>query len=75
MNLVTSNATDRFLGRLEGVSDPEEKRKIIGDEFIRVFRACRRRAVKPASRLPSLARGTLYPDVIQSSQRRDEGCP
>jgi GMP synthase (glutamine-hydrolysing) len=56
------DATDRFLTRLQGVTDPEQKRKIIGEEFIRVFEA-------EAARFPNvafLAQGTLYPDVIES---------
>jgi len=56
------DATDRFLGKLRGVSDPERKRKIIGEEFIRVFE-------EEAARFPGvefLAQGTLYPDVIES---------
>jgi GMP synthase (glutamine-hydrolysing) len=60
--LVHVDAQDRFLTRLEGVDDPEEKRKIIGDEFIRVFEA-------EADRLGStrfLVQGTLYSDVIES---------
>jgi GMP synthase (glutamine-hydrolysing) len=60
--LVHVDAQERFLTRLEGVDDPEEKRKIIGDEFIRVFEA-------EAARLGStrfLVQGTLYSDVIES---------
>jgi GMP synthase (glutamine-hydrolysing) len=60
--LVHVDAQDRFLSRLDGVDDPEEKRKIIGDEFIRVFEA-------EAERLGStrfLVQGTLYSDVIES---------
>jgi GMP synthase (glutamine-hydrolysing) len=66
MNLVYVDATDRFLGRLAGVTDPEEKRKIIGDEFIRVFE---RAAVEQTGTEPFqfLAQGTLYPDVIESA--------
>ena len=66
MNLVYVDATDRFLSRLDGVSDPEEKRKIIGDEFIRVFE---RAAVEQSAGKPFafLAQGTLYPDVIEST--------
>ena len=66
MNLVYVDATDRFLGRLKGVTDPEEKRKIIGDEFIRVFE---RAAVEQSAGRPFafLAQGTLYPDVIESA--------
>lgn len=68
MNLVYVDATDRFLRRLAGVSDPEEKRKIIGDEFIRVFE---RAAVEQTGPEPFqfLAQGTLYPDVIESATK------
>ncbi len=66
MNLVYVDATDRFLTRLAGVTDPETKRKIIGDEFIRVFE---RAAVEQSAGKPFhyLAQGTLYPDVIEST--------
>ncbi len=62
MNLIMVDAQDRFLRRLAGVEDPEEKRRIIGDEFIRVFE-------EEAARLGQidfLTQGTLYPDVIES---------
>ena len=62
MNLVMVDARDRFLTRLAGVEDPEEKRRIIGDEFIRVFE-------EEAGKLGTidfLTQGTLYPDVIES---------
>ncbi len=62
MNIVYVDATDRFLDRLKGVNDPEQKRKIIGEEFIRVFE-------DEASRIGKvdfLGQGTLYPDVIES---------
>jgi GMP synthase (glutamine-hydrolysing) len=62
MNIVYVDATDRFLNRLKGVTDPEQKRKIIGEEFIRVFE-------EEAARIGQvdfLAQGTLYPDVIES---------
>jgi GMP synthase (glutamine-hydrolysing) len=63
MNLVMIDARERFLARLAGVIDPEEKRRIIGDEFIRVFE-------EQAGRLGQidfLTQGTLYPDVIESA--------
>lgn len=63
-SFVRVNAADRFLGRLAGVTDPEAKRKIIGEEFIRVFE-------DESDRLGSfdiLAQGTIYPDVIESGK-------
>jgi GMP synthase (glutamine-hydrolysing) len=63
MNLVFVDASERFLARLEGVSDPEEKRKIVGDEFIRTFES---QAVLHGP-FAFLAQGTLYPDVIEST--------
>ncbi|HCC68925.1 MAG TPA: GMP synthase (glutamine-hydrolyzing) [Nitrospiraceae bacterium] len=62
MNIVCVDATERFLKRLKGVKDPEKKRKIIGNEFIRVFEE---EAMK-LSNVGFLAQGTLYPDVIES---------
>lgn len=62
MNLVHADARSRFLARLDGVFDPEEKRKIIGNEFIAVFEE---EAAKLGT-IPFLAQGTLYPDVIES---------
>mgnify|MGYP001475887803 CR=1 FL=1 len=62
LNLVTVDATDRFLSKLEGVTDPEEKRKIIGHEFISVFEE---EAAK-LGEVDFLVQGTLYPDVIES---------
>jgi GMP synthase (glutamine-hydrolysing) len=56
------DATDLFLGRLEGITDPEEKRKIIGRTFIEIFEA----EAKKLGNIGFLAQGTLYPDVIES---------
>jgi GMP synthase (glutamine-hydrolysing) len=60
--LVHVDAVDRFLTRLEGVEDPEEKRKRVGEEFIRVFEEESQRL----GRIPYLVQGTLYSDVIES---------
>jgi GMP synthase (glutamine-hydrolysing) len=60
------DASDRFLTRLAGVEDPEEKRKIIGTEFIRVFE----REAEKIGHPPFLVQGTLYPDVIESTSVR-----
>ena len=62
LNFVRINAADRFLRRLAGVRKPEEKRKIIGEEFIRVFEEESGRLGK----MDFLAQGTIYPDVIES---------
>lgn len=62
------DASERFLGQLAGVSDPEKKRKIIGAEFIRVFDEHATRLSSELGHLPEfLVQGTLYPDVIESS--------
>lgn len=63
MNLVVVDAADRFLEHLRGVTEPEEKRKIIGREFIRVFEEEARKLGK----VDFLVQGTLYPDVIEST--------
>jgi GMP synthase (glutamine-hydrolysing) len=63
MRLVMVDARERFLTRLAGVEDPEQKRRIIGDEFIRVFEE---EAAK-IGRIDFLTQGTLYPDVIEST--------
>jgi GMP synthase (glutamine-hydrolysing) len=63
MNLVMIDARQRFLDRLAGVIDPEEKRRIIGDEFIRVFEE----EAEKLGRIDFLTQGTLYPDVIESA--------
>ncbi len=63
MRLIMVDARERFLARLAGVEDPEQKRKIIGDEFIRVFEEEATRL----GRIDFLTQGTLYPDVIESA--------
>ena len=62
-NLVYVDATDRFLGKLEGVSDPEQKRKIIGDEFITVFEE----EARKIEGVKFLGQGTIYPDILESN--------
>ncbi|GKX30952.1 GMP synthase [glutamine-hydrolyzing] [Vallitalea longa] len=65
MNIIRVNAEDQFLDALEGVSDPERKRKIIGEEFIRVFEA----EAKKIGTVDFLVQGTIYPDVIESGTK------
>ena len=62
MNLRAVDASERFLSALKGVTDPEEKRRIIGAEFLEVFKA----EAKELGRLDHFAQGTIYPDVIES---------
>jgi GMP synthase (glutamine-hydrolysing) len=62
LNLIVVDAADAFLDRLQGVSDPEEKRRIIGHTFIEIFEA----EAKKIGSVEYLAQGTLYPDVIES---------
>jgi GMP synthase (glutamine-hydrolysing) len=66
MRLVMVDARRRFLARLAGVEDPEQKRKIIGDEFIRVFEEEAAKLTQTGS-IDFLTQGTLYPDVIESA--------
>jgi GMP synthase, PP-ATPase domain/subunit len=65
MNLIMVDAADRFLSKLKGVSDPERKRKLIGEEFIRVFED----EGKKIGKVDFLAQGTIYPDVIESGSK------
>ncbi len=64
MNLIRVNAEERFLTKLRGVTEPEKKRKIIGEEFIRVFED----EAKTLGRIDILAQGTIYPDVVESGK-------
>ena len=65
MNLIRVNAQERFLGRLAGVADPEQKRKIIGEEFIRVFEE----EANKLGDIDYLVQGTIYPDIIESGTK------
>ncbi|HEU0165962.1 MAG TPA: glutamine-hydrolyzing GMP synthase [Thermomicrobiales bacterium] len=65
MKLVYVDATERFLTKLADITDPEQKRKIIGNEFVRVFEA----EAEKAGPFEFLAQGTLYPDVIESTTK------
>ena len=65
INLIKINAQDRFLDKLKGVSEPERKRKIIGEEFIRVFEE----EAKKLGEIDFLVQGTIYPDVIESGTK------
>jgi len=62
INLITIDASQRFLDKLGGVGDPEQKRKIIGEEFIRVFES----EAKKLGKVDFLAQGTIYPDILES---------
>ena len=70
VDLKVVDAQDRFLAALAGISDPEEKRKVIGREFIRVFEAAAREVIEDAGShgesVDFLVQGTLYPDVVES---------
>ena len=68
INLIRVNAENRFLKKLEGVTEPEQKRKIIGEEFIRVFEE----EGKKIGKTDYLAQGTIYPDVIESGKENAE---
>ena len=64
-NLVYVDASERFLGKLKGVVEPEEKRKIIGNEFIRVFEE----EARKLDGIDFLAQGTIYPDIVESGTK------
>jgi GMP synthase (glutamine-hydrolysing) len=70
LHLDVVDATDRFMKKLAGVADPERKRKIIGNEFIKVFEQEARRIEKKEGKVKWLVQGTLYPDVIESRSVR-----
>jgi len=67
-NLIYVDATDRILDKLEGIADPEEKRKIIGTEFIRIFEE-EARHLSSTEAISFLAQGTIYPDVVESGTK------
>lgn len=66
MRLIRVNAEERFLTKLAGVTDPERKRKIIGEEFIRVFESEKNRLHEEEGKIDFLLQGTIYPDVVES---------
>ncbi|MGD0644878.1 MAG: glutamine-hydrolyzing GMP synthase [Candidatus Bathyarchaeia archaeon] len=66
INFIVANAQERFMQKLKGVSDPEMKRKVIGEEFIRVFEE-----IAEKSGAPYLLQGTIYPDRIESGIRKN----
>jgi len=68
LRFIRVDAADRFLGRLTGIIDPEAKRKIIGEEFVRVFEE---ESAKLGD-IPYLAQGTIYPDIIESGKEGHE---
>jgi GMP synthase (glutamine-hydrolysing) len=70
LRLDAVDATGRFLKKLKGITDPEKKRKIIGNEFIKVFEQEARRIEKEEGKVKWLVQGTLYPDVIESRSVR-----
>ena len=64
IKLIRVNAAERFFKKLRGVTDPEQKRKLIGEEFIRVFE----KEAKKLGKIEVLAQGTIYPDVVESGK-------
>lgn len=67
MNLIVVDAEDRFLNKLKGITDPEKKRKIIGEEFIRVFEEEQEKLQDED--IQFLVQGTIYPDIIESKDK------
>ena len=67
INFVMANAQERFMQKLKGVADPETKRKVIGEEFIRVFEE-----IAEKSGAKYLLQGTIYPDRIESGSERTQ---
>jgi len=72
VNLVFRDESDRFLDALAGVTDPEQKRKIVGREFIRVFEDAAR-AIAKETPIDFLAQGTIWPDVVESGSEDGSG--
>jgi len=70
LHIIAVDATDRFMKKLAGVTDPEKKRKIIGNEFIEVFDDEAHRILQTEGHVEWLVQGTLYPDVIESRSVR-----
>lgn len=68
MRIIRVNAQERFLGKLAGESDPERKRKIIGEEFIRVFEEESKKLFEELGGIDYLLQGTIYPDVVESGE-------
>lgn len=62
LHFIRVNASERFLGKLKGVTEPEKKRKLIGNEFVEVFQE----EAKKLGNIPFLAQGTIYPDIVES---------
>ena len=71
LNFIRVNAQQRFYEKLAGVTEPEQKRKIIGEEFIRVFEE----EAKKIGTVDFLVQGTIYPDVVESGLGSDQDPP